>query len=272
MGKFGSLVALAGTAIAVAMFRPQASSRKERYAEITPLLGQILADLTKYECISEISNRNDIEGMCKSITNRVAAVFSIVAGKRCSACIKTLVAVEMQERPRVATLCRDDSSQDREQGVSPLDAWIEEQLDPDTVVHWVDENSAFRAVLENPRTERRCYFSNDLPAESEYTNTSFAIYGYPSDREGRRNLDWPLPYRSTIVAPIGRVDHSGQGFSLVGFLAVDSHFRYVFDRYSDVQLLSGIGAGLHNLVLRYQRLIISEITGDSTGEDHDEGN
>ena len=267
--KVATMLAFTAGAATLVSFKPRAASRRERYAEALSDLTQIFKEVAGFQCASSIESRDEIERICRMAANHLARAFSLITGKKCAVCIKTLVVFDPHNRPRVATLCRDDGSWDREQGVSPLESWIEEQLDPAGVIHWIDENTAFRNAVENPRTENRCYFSNNLPAEKNYSNTSFALYGEPSAsaKSYERSLHWPLPYRSTIVAPIGKIDQVEHAFSLVGFLAVDSRFQHTFARDYDVELLSNVAAGLYHLVRRYQQLVIEEFKAEGDPDD-----
>jgi len=276
MPKLRTLLVMAATAVvagSLRISRRPLDTRKARYAEALPYLTRVFADIAKFECVSGIEVRDDIEQVCKAIVNRLAAAFSLITGTKCSACIKTYIDGPGEERPRVATLCRDDASLEREQGPSPLEAWIQYLQNPETVSHWIDENTAYRQFFGRESTPQRCYFSNDLPAEPHYHNTSFKIYGDPPEPDDPtiREHHWPLPYKSTIVAPIGRLTIPGNHYDLVGFLAVDSRSRDVFSKQYDIDLTLGVADSLFNLVDAHLQLLHAEIQAEQGGDDEEEG-
>jgi hypothetical protein len=240
-------------------------SRKAKYAEAFSYLRQIFYE-TSTKDGQHIGECSEIENICRLIVNRLATAFSLITGTKCSVCIKVLVLSDDSEaspRPKVATLCRDDTSLDRERGSSPLEHWVEELENPQAIEHWVQENTDFQQIFERVGTPQRVFFSNYLPGLRGYQNTSFQVYGQPTAHF--RGVRWPLPYRSTVVAPISRVHQLQRSPTLAGYLCVDSRSRSVFNRRYDIDLITGVGDCLFDLVHRYCELASESFESEEGG-------
>jgi hypothetical protein len=219
-------------------------SRKARYSEITGYLSDIYRDILK---IAHDTNANaaHLQTGCENVVNNLASALSLVTATRCAACVKIIV---QGQRPKLVTLCRDKGSSDRDTG--------------DKVEHWIDANSDFEEVAKAVTTPRKSFFENDLPSRRDYNNTSFDVYGQPYQgrsvlADWRRNRQWPLPYKSTIVLPIARANLPASGVAqheLAGFLCIDSGARGAFSRRYDEELARGIAAALYHVVRRYTEL------------------
>jgi hypothetical protein len=220
-------------------------SRKARYSEIIGYLSEIYRDILKI-IQDETANVDRIQMACRDMVTTLANAMSLVTGTRCAACIKVIV---QGQRPKIVTLCRDQGSRDRDS-------------DKKVVDHWMDANTDFEEVAKAAATPRKSFFENNLPRRREYKNTSFEVYGRPYAEAGflsdwRRNLTWPLPYKSTIVLPIGPVhvdSDSDDQRELAGFLCVDSGARRVFARRYDEELTRGVGEALYAVIRRYTDL------------------
>ncbi|MCC6365064.1 MAG: hypothetical protein IT165_16240 [Bryobacterales bacterium] len=246
---------------AAAVWQEYRYSRRARYAEILASVTQVFMALSAKNP-EQMQNLEEVTNVCRIIVNRLGRIFSLLTGTSCSVCIKVIVVGE-GDRPQVATLCRDDTSLHRETGRSPTEAWFSTLEDSDAVQHWISENTDFKEVFRRAGTPQLVYMSNDLPNEPFYANTSFKIYGEPIRTSIRllRSLMRPLPYRSTIVAPIGARDKIGR-YLLSGYLCVDSSSRYVFSRRYDIPLMSAAGEGLHGLLQQYLELADDLIAGE----------
>lgn len=83
-------------------------------------------------------------------------------------------------------------------------------------------NSDFQHVW-NPEGPGRCFFSNDLDKEHNYSNSHRV--GSPDEYDYNATIVWPIQFRQTD----GRV-------RLWGFLCVDSRQRGVFEYHNDFAL------------------------------------
>jgi len=245
-------------------------ARKARYAEALPYINQIFFELNKFDNIDNITQSEPLEYTLKGVVNRFAAAISLVTGTMCSVCIKVVTEDDHADppRPKVLTVVRDDMSFSRERGKALAEESIEDS-DESSIDHWVDQNTAFMQVFMQPRSPRACYFSNYLPGEKNYLNTSFQIHGAPpeSERAIIRDLNWPLPYKSTIVCPIARQGILRRDYRLAGYFAVDSRSRYVFDRRYDIDLVTGVADCLYSLLYRYA-VLVGRL---APGENYEEG-
>ncbi|MFL6388889.1 MAG: hypothetical protein ACJ71U_15510 [Terriglobales bacterium] len=196
-----------------------------------------------------------IQQQCEVVVDKIAKALSEVAGANCSACIK-LVENDFGSqdgtpvRPRVTTLCRDDSSRHRDLAASAVD-------------HWIDQNTAFKKLFENLGTASPdYYFCNDLTKEKNYENTSIPQKWKPQDshipllRNHYRRKKWPLPYRSTVVFRIaGVAPNSGDHRATIcGFLCADSKGTGIFDKDHDLEILKSIAGCLYQSVQRYSTI------------------
>jgi len=124
---------------------------------------------------------------------------------------------------------------------------------------WIDQNTAFEEVLTAAGTPLKCFFANYLPWLRGYKNSSFEVYGLPSELplpmigDVIRNITWTLPYRSTIVAPIipSPQQATSQEHALSGYLCVDSRSLGVFRRRFDIDVVTGVANCLYDVVHRY---------------------
>lgn len=142
-------------------------------------------------------------------------------------------------RLSVFTLARDDiSGHEREHTA--------------TTVHWIDANTDFRRIFEAPGAAG--FFANNLPALHDYQNTSFEVTGQPPQGALQRRLYWPLPYKSTIVAPIFSFDRESNESDRRGFLAVDSSTVRAFSKRYDKSRVQTAARMLFPLVRKWHEL------------------
>jgi hypothetical protein len=185
--------------------------------------------------------RDHIAQHAKAICDTLASAFRLATGRRCAVCIKVLDQSLERENSladlSVSTLCRDETSEDR----SPREAEVR---------HWVTANTAFVYPFRSAYPD--AFFSNDLQSLANYANTSFQVWNAPRSTRSRwlRWLPggWPLPYRSTIVAPILPLDSTSPIKSLLGYLAVDSPARHAFAQRYDVDWLGTFSRLLHPMM------------------------
>jgi hypothetical protein len=267
------LIALLGLLSVFCIWQEYRYARKARYVEALPYLNQIFLELNKFENVASVTKTEEIEYTFRRVVNRLAAALSVITGTMCSVCIKVILTDNHSDppRPKVVTVVRDDTSLHRERGKAPVEEWIRDSDDSE-VDHWIDQNTAYMQVFTQPRTPQACFFSNYLPGEKNYLNTSFHIYGGPpqSKRAIMRNLQWPLPYKSTIVSPIARAGQLRRDYIIAGYLAVDSRSRRVFNRRYDIDLVTGVADCLYSLLHHYTALIGTSFQGEDYDGDEDE--
>jgi hypothetical protein len=170
----------------------------------------------------------------------VSRAFSVITGTSCSTSIKVQISDndgKSATRKRVFTLARDGNSLNKRQRLR------ETGTEPK---HWIDENSDFLFIINGLRAQHKgktWYLNNWLPLATDYKNTSFEAYGKPLPHGILRYLYWPLPYRSTIVAPICALEtikRRKNPDSLLGFLCIDSPNVAAFKKSYDLDLVQGL--------------------------------
>ena len=208
-------------------------SRKSRYIEAFSYI-----DLAYQACITRDEDKCFLD-VCNNLTN----AFSLITGANCSCCIKTFDPPEDRTSTVnqffISTLCRDSKPQQRKNKTRDIH-------------HDLDRNTDFRAIF---RHRNDVFYANNLPLLSNYANTSFEVYGDPKDvptpflRSFIRDRQWPLPYKSTIVAPIVSQNHKDiHNDTLVGFLCIDSPARGAFNRRYDVDMVKSLAIALYPMI------------------------
>ena len=227
-------------------------SRKARYAEAISYLNRIYLHIQKLAA-NHATSSAEIKGGCLLIVNTLATTFSLLTATRCSACIKVIEGARNtgaggQFRPKVVTLCRDETSQERESATVQVD-------------HWIDQNTDFEELLKSSGTPQRHFFSNYLPGLRRYKNTSLKVYGDPWDinvpliGDIIRDITWRLPYKSTVVFPISpQPDPARREYTLAGYLCIDSRSRGAFSRRYDPDLMAGVADCLYEIVHNYRQI------------------
>lgn len=210
------------------------TTRDARYAAVVPILSAGFSEVHEYTRSSHDLGKAAValEHLCSAVSQAM----TLITGTNCSVSVKVLVNDTYNGGPRIRahTFCRS-SRQGRDTATFP-------------VLHWVDENSDFRYIVEKIDNEKECYFfGNNLPWRYDYRNTSFEIYGSPSHNMFMRYWRWKLPYRSTIVVPIAPSTHSVRG-NLLGFLCVDSARSMAFRYSHDVALMQGVADAVYNVL------------------------
>lgn len=232
--------------------------RKARYAEAIRIfhpIAHIFRDsMYNIEQISE----DEFKQILDKILSALVSGFEIVTGTKIRACIKLLKVeggfdrlktIEESKRPEIIYV---------EMIASNPATWISKKYsdypyDKDRL----SCNSAFRSILIG---DVPCYFSNNLPREYKrhlYENSSFTAYG-----EGHVGKPgWVLPYRSTILWPIRKLQSKTKQESsslhrsaiiekhdLLGFLCVDSSSRNVWSSRFDIETGAAIADFLYTFM------------------------
>lgn len=195
------------------------------------------------EALARDASKEDVKSSLVQVCDHISRSFSELIGENCSVCIKGLEWAEENGAQTLAveTLCRD-SRFSESRGAAAGGP------------HYLDSNTDFKEIHRTFTP----FVANDLPGLDEYQNTSFQAYGRtptPSwldvlpGRIGEklaRRLRWPLPYKSTIVAPIkdsGTEDHP----RYVGYLCLDSKERKVFEEETHPEIVQALAVGLYPL-------------------------
>ena len=224
-------------------------ARKARYAEALHNLHAFARHMTNG------FDRHNVEIALHKAVAEISEAFTLITGTRVAACLKKVIWVENVNRCKVEDLCRDPKSVDRTDK-------IRKGKDGTVINHWVDINTAFkRTWIEEGRPQGSGYYlSNNLASEHQYDNTSFQAYGEPvSTWSGRR---WTLPYESTLVVPV--VVHERDKAVVLGYIALDSSSRHVFDARYDVPFLRIVSEFIGPALDIYLR---GEVSSAATGTD-----
>jgi hypothetical protein len=233
------------------VFREWSRSRKERYANTFDRIenfNDTIKEINSYLREKLISDKvEDFDEIEKSFTqqitqslNDISEIFSMLTGTTCRAAIKCTFSEDGVIY--VFSFARDTRS-----------SKLNHEMDQARFVQKkdrLDENEDFHKIFM--KKERR-YIENDLPSRPGYRNSSFDIYGHRPQSPGliQRRLfpgwGWHLPYRSTMVFAIQqKPSHSLsiKNTECIGFLAVDSGFRNVFEDRFDGPLGSSLADSL----------------------------
>lgn len=224
--------------------------KKARYADVLPMLNAAFQELHN-------ALRRDYDDVTRYhepfvvFCQNLEKVFSHVTGVECHVCIKmTLFPKGQIPNPnkmekllnnlQVKTYCRSSSPSS-----------IRKQIDHNGLTHLINENTDFEYVFKNSNS---CFYCPDLATLPLYKNSSFKPYRQGSfiyfDRstsyEEKVN-NWPLNYRSTIVAPIRPIiQEEKYEHNIIGLLCVDSNSPNVFNETLDKHIMIGCADGIYN--------------------------
>ena len=251
-------------------------TRKARYANIASHIHRInhsVRDILTY--LDEHDPKSD-DKREKNERTRIAvgqildstvSIFAMLTGTNCRACIK-LIYTEMADDAAgvglyVHTYIRDGNSnaalqrtdvERRKQNSDPL----------------TPERNRVFSDLFDLRNSSWYYVNNDLI--KAYKNRSFnstSFEAYDPRRAVAPPHSWPLPYRSTITCVI-RQNASPlmprRDCNVLGFLAIDSESRGVFNRRWDVQLALSIADALFHPLEKISRAFENEHVTTTRGE------
>lgn len=251
---------ITGIVIIFCSFRVYQTIKKEKYANITPLLHQSMHAIKELQTyLLEEMPREDAEdqainnylklakGKVVQCLDNVADIFRVTTSTHCRSCIKMMYPLEGNgDQIFVYTYARDGAASSR-----CLDTdrrRIRENHDP------LLENYRF-AELFDPNRHKWYYFCNNLAKDSEFRTTSVTAYQPDTKLKVGHGLfhssfsRWPLPYRSTITCVIrqGQFDLlDNRQSEVIGFICVDSESRGVFEERWDVNLLFSIADALYH--------------------------
>ena len=239
-------------------------SHKSRYLQALPYINKIYQ---LYYTVSEasITNIETITLTMEKICDNMSHAFNLITNTHCAACIKMLSDIPGKTgrdfEITVKTVCRDSLSNWRQTKHSDIE-------------HRIDRNTDFYEIFRNfTKPNGRAFFCNNLPARHDYRNTSFDVYGRGEPKEVpvicirnlARNIQWSLPYRSTIVAAIYPLKPSDDDL-LAGFLCIDSKSRNVFWERYDVDLMINLAAAIYPIVIKLQNIVLQQTKGAEHAE------
>jgi hypothetical protein len=241
--------------ILLAAYRQWVSIRKERYANITPVLHQIfhqIRDLNAYIKTKEPVGGNadqyqQFSDNCKimfgGVLDGVSTVFRSITSTHCRASIK--LTYTKNNKLYVYTLTRDQGS--RQRCLRLDNERVKKDHDP------LDKNIQF-ARLFSDSEDIWHYVCNDLTKDNDFRATSLTAYSPDHATKAPRRWrifsrdGWPLPYKSTITCVIRQPPfdmNQSLPSEVLGFLAVDSESRQVFEERWDVQLMLAVADALY---------------------------
>lgn len=231
------------------------AGRKEKFANITPMMHSTVRSckdlysyLLSYSFASEQPTRAEAEHVLKEsqyrlrhICDGLARVFAMLTSTHCRVAIKVITR-GADGRLYILTLARDEAS--HQQHVQLDKRRFEQKVDP------LSENSQFMRLADDDDPSY-VFFSNNLARETNFRCTSVAAYRLHSERtrpwyERIKSDPWLLPYRSTITVAVRNSEDvlASDEASVVGFLAVDSESRRVFNARWDPHLCSLVADAL----------------------------
>jgi len=256
------IVILSFSIVVLAAWRQWITIRKEKYANITPLLHAVhheIRDLNTFIHLNEPKDgskreyerfMNDCKVQFGRVLDQLKNVFGTLTSTHCRASIK--MTYEKNDRVFIYTLTRDQGS--KQQCFLRDNQRLDADHDP------LEENPQF-ARLFNGKILVWHYICNDLTSDNSFRCTSMSAYDpeyatrAPRSRWARFwNLSWPLPYKSTLACVIrqGQFDLNQQiQPEVLGFLTVDSESRGVFQERWDAQLMFSVADALYGPVRGY---------------------
>lgn len=225
--------------------------KKVRYASIFEEINVGFTELHSIDKISEPSIElivQKIGFLCDHLSN----AFTKVNGSNVGVCVKFLNTEN--QRAIVTTLARDRKSKanNRKTGTA------------DKTKHYIDLNSDFDFIYSNfddDNTDTTSYYEPKLPVCRDYKNSRLKSNWAPKNKfwpfnNINRRINWPLPYRSTLVTPIVPLLANEQNKKAIrGYLCVDSNREGMFYEQIDVNILKGICDGLYNKIDTLNKLI-----------------
>jgi hypothetical protein len=258
------------------------TSRKEKYANISEKYNSIsvkLRDIHVHlaEMFHTSQNRIVLEkslilatAHLASAMDQIAALYSMITGTRCRSAIK--VVQRDGENIWVHALVRDE--------ISASENLISDKERNEKRFDRIEANADFNLLFDPTKRDQGFYLNNDL-TQGDIKNSSKSYYlakaSAENDYDSVKRVGWPLPYRSTIVWPIRVMPNQSFGFSEVdclGFLAIDSESRNVFDERWDAQIGGSVANYLYSVLTIYsiienkvKRLADEEIQNDGGNDD-----
>lgn len=200
---------------------------------------------------NEIKNIQYATDLLSTYCESISTIFTKVKGHRIGVCVKLLV--DEGGSAILISQARDkySKSHNRKTGSS------------DETKHSLELNSDFSFIYNNTDSDLNnssFFHSSDLANESDYRNSRLKDWTCPKmpflPKSFVRRKKWPLPYRSTIVVPIWRLDsdyHKKE--NLRGFLCIDSPKTNTFNESADVEILRGFSDKIAPIIDKLNKLL-----------------
>jgi hypothetical protein len=194
------------------------------------------------------ANLNACLSVLKYVCNSVKKVFEHRNNFTYSVSIKTLAVDPNSPEPnpyvKILTIARDEDSL-RKRG-----KYIEAE-------HNILDNTCFMDIFAKvSNMDKAYYFSNSLPKEKNYRNSSFKIHGeIPAHIEDLEEVRaaWTLPYKSELVVPIYPLDvPSKTNVQFIGYLCVDCNEEEAFNVSYDMTMVKGVADGIFDLMKQHK--------------------
>ncbi|WP_075342469.1 hypothetical protein [Tenacibaculum agarivorans] len=185
------------------------------------------------------------------LLNKMSSIFRELKGVDCCFTVKII-----KQGEKIETLCRTDSKNKRynREDFQRYHSDFEDFLNNNT-----DLFSIFgKQKHENIKGRYVRFFSNNLPLEQNYKHSHLEKTDYHNNVkklvddhgysiEEASNKLWNLPYKSTIVIPIGLMEkkHNDPDFQYIGTICVDSEEKNVFNKGTDISILQSIAETIY---------------------------
>lgn len=273
---FWGTVAFLFVAILINIFAHVYTERYRRNATIAKMLPYVNDAFTEIHTVlgNESSLAKDYINAFEDFCNRISQAFSQITGHHCHVSIKISTGSDSATF-RVVTIAREN--------ILPTDLETPSRAALDTTTdekfhHYFSDNTDFTTILRNIRDNhgKRYFFCNDLPKHNGYKNSSLRFHKIDPpeynprdkfwtkkfwsekqwkiwDKEQRKEREWLLPYKSTLVGAIyPSITRTNPEDPITGFLCIDCNKKGVFIEKDDRYLLAGCANGLFNAIERYK--------------------
>lgn len=170
--------------------------------------------------------RGKLKRSCEEILTSFSAIYTAWTSTNCRASIKLVRVVNENgvNEVYVHTLARDKSS--------ALENNQHDKTRAEKNHDRLSDNSDFIELWDETKPDKGYFIAYDLKNDQTYNTSSLSywniVVGSPVKRA---RIEWPLPYKSTIVWPIRQKAREDLGIdetSCVGFLCIDSRVPGAF--------------------------------------------
>ncbi|MDR1380677.1 MAG: hypothetical protein LBJ47_04265 [Tannerella sp.] len=234
-------------------------NRQQRYSFVGIYFHSIIHK--QRDCLARIQNIDDnkkktreekIEDFMDTLVNTlddISELFTFITGNKCAVCLKEIRSVSGDEKLRIATLARDTNSAIKRKA-------FENSVKTRDYPQYLENSTAFSQIIFKGKNYFLCNDIVKLWIEGNYKNTSLDF----EDRTPKikysfgkvKAVDWPLPYKSTLVTPIRHLETS----NFIAFLCIDAGYIDVFDfSYRQLDLVSAISDLLYIFITQFMKSI-----------------
>ena len=228
----------------------QLKEEKLRYADKIPSL---IAEISKF--VNE-DEKKKFKVSTQILVNEIANIFNEIKNVECCVTLKVFTKKEIM----LKTLCRSNSSGrvNRETYIDvkkyySLDRFLSDNTDLDLMA---------KADGDNYEGKDLTFYSNDLincsgyrhplllkqdQSGSSYHDKMNNFVGNEDEKENFKVSEWPLPYKSTITAPLCymRQNIDSDKFFLAGTLCIDFNETNVLNEDIDIPIIQTMAETLY---------------------------